>query len=863
MSLIPTFIGAYNAGLQTDKKPFLLMDSAFQELFNAYVWRERVKKREGIKLVGRLRRVLLSQAQANADGSGSYDIADLLSTFRANEPNAELEGNNVIIRVDPGGGNETEFTDQGDGTLTRTAGVAYQITTGTYVDYVNGTVHIEWDGGGTPGAGVTIEADFNYFPSLPVMGIRTYEKAVINVEDTVLFDPIYAYTYDGSDFNELPSTAATTWQGTDYDFFWTTNYRGTTGSQRLFFATNFNVSASSDPIRYYNGSTWADLQPIIADSGGANEDTLFQTRLMVPYYGRLLALNTWEGRTAGGFGSTSNYFNRCRFSQIGDPIASDAWLSDEFGKGGFIDAPTNEAIVSAEFYKDTLIVFFESSTWALQYVGEYGLPFTWERISSDLGCESTFSSVDFDNGVLAVGDKGIIASSSNQTQRIDEQIPDVVFNFHNEDQGKERVQGTRDYQKEIVYWTYSDGGLKKKFPNRVLLYNYRNTTYAQFRDNVTALGTLASSVGISWDTDTSWDEPVSWDTIYQAEFSGIVSGNQQGFIHWYNYPADIETDSGSEVDAQEQESLSITSITRSATLPINLEIINHNLENNEIIYVTNLNFIDTSDSTVYPSSLNNNFYSIQVVDDDNITLYRWDFNNKTYTSTSGNNISFTPATGTGTYIGGGKITLFPKLGIRTKDFNPFQAEGQKLMVSYIDFQTDATPNASINVNLAVNSASSTYGNVLIGNQEDSTSLTKTGIITGATIANPCVLTSPNHGLQTGNEITILNVQGMTSLNQQTSSVTFVDLDTVQLDDIDSSAYNAYTMGGNWFQNKPTFYYVPVQQYAWHRFFATVFGEYVSLYITYDEEQMNTLDIHQQLFEMNAMILWTRPAGRLT
>jgi hypothetical protein len=51
MSLQPYYIEGYQNGLQQDRKPFLLLDTAFPTLENAYVWRERLKKREGLQLV--------------------------------------------------------------------------------------------------------------------------------------------------------------------------------------------------------------------------------------------------------------------------------------------------------------------------------------------------------------------------------------------------------------------------------------------------------------------------------------------------------------------------------------------------------------------------------------------------------------------------------------------------------------------------------------------------------------------------------------------------------------------------------------------------------------------------------------------
>jgi len=857
MTLQPVLIGSYSEGLQTDKKPFLLMDGAFQQLNNAYVWRERVKKREGIKLVGRLRRVFTTEAMGN-NSAGASTSFNIITQASISETNAELEPGSIEITV--GAPDSNVFTDDGDGTFTVT-GAGNGIEEGSSINYATGDVVLAYSPDATGGSAMT--ADFNYFPSEPTMGIGLRDVATVNVEQTIIFDTIYAYVSDNDNFNELSSTTPTTWQGDDTDFFWTTNYRGATGSQRLFFATNFNINgASSDPIRYYNGSTWADLQPVIGGAGGGSEETLYQAKIIVPYYGRLVTLNTWEGTTAASYGGSANYFNRCRFSQIGDPTAADAWYSDVFGKGGFVDAPTGESIVSAEFYKDLLIVFFEQSTWALQYVGEYGLPFVWERISSDLGSESTFSAVKFDSGVLAVGDKGIITATSNQTQRIDEQIPDLVFEFENENGGKERVQGIRDFQKELVYWCYATGAEDtQSYPANVLVFNYKNNTWAIFRDNVTVFGILTSFIGDSWDEPTSWDLPVSWDFIEQGQKPAVISGNQQGYIHWYQTPLDLDNASDSAVDAQENESLSITDITRSATDPLNIEVINHNLQGEEIIYLTGINYIDT-DSTVLPCSLNDSFFQVQIVDADNLKLYFWDQNTASYLIASGNNLSFTPATGTGTYMGGGQVTLIPKMEIRTKDFNPFQGQGKQMALSYIDFQTDATPNSAINVNLALDSESSTYGNLLVGNSQNDTTLVKTGLITGANQDNPCRLTSPNHSLKTGEQITILNVKGMTELNNLTSTVTFVDLNTLDLDDIDSSAFTAYSRAGNWFSSNPQYYYIPNQQYAWHRFYATAHGQYISIYITYDAEQMNTLETHQGLFEMNAMQLWVRNGGRL-
>lgn len=702
------YIAGSAAGLQTDKKPFLLPEQAFVKLLNAYVYRDRVVKREALELVGRLRRILLDQALANADGTNSYVVADLLSAVRATEPEAEIEAESVILTFDPGGGNETEFTDDGLGFFTRTAGSAYQIDDATStINYVTGAISLTFTV--APGAGITVEADYNYFPALPVMGIDSREIPAINDEETIVFDTKYAYHYVGTGFQEfLPGT---TWSGTDSDFFWTTNYRGILPQTRLFFTTN-NVVTASNAIRYSTGSgSWIDFAPTLSLTGTTPASItryLVQARILIPYYGRLVALNVWEAPDDGGgnpnYANAVNIFNRAEFSQPGNPLDSSApapavdlaWRQDLYGRGGFVDAPTNEAIVGATFFKNTLIVRFERSTWQLRYQGEYGLPFIWERISSDFGSESTFSDVLFDQGVLSIGDKAITTATSISTNRIDLQIPDAVFGFRNDDEGKERIQGIRDFQRELVYWCYCDPNMQGKFPQQTLVYNYRNNTYAIFRNSMTAYGTFQPITGVTWDSlEVDWDDDViTWDTADdQSLFPRIVSGNQQGYIHYYGY------------QTMDDPSLSISDIDLT-TSPNTLTVKNHNLQEQETIYLTDILFDSDPDT-----DLNERLYQVTVVDTDTITImyYDGDLDPPQYVNT--------PAQTARTYLGKGKVTLFPVMTIQTKDFNPYAEKGSQLKISYVDFLVDASEDALVTVNLYVNTAVNERANLLVGNTQ--------------------------------------------------------------------------------------------------------------------------------------------------
>lgn len=687
----PITIPSYTSGLITAQKPNIIPNDAFQTCDNAYIYQGQLRRRGGLELVGRLRRNFSSLVP----GAATFNLFTLAGV-PAGETNREIApGSVVVTRAGPA----ATFTDAGNGNFTVTgAGVA----AGSSVNYLTGDVTVVGGGG-------AISVNFGYYPGLPVMGIYQRENEENNKEDTIWFDTKYAYSYSPTDgfFTELTSTLAVTWDGGNSDFFWCSNWRGTDAGSRLFFATNF-VDSTGSPIRYYGGSpeTWsAAFTPAVTST-----INLLQARILLPYYGRMLAINVIEG-TALGDAANVNYFNRCVFSQIGSPLEADAWNRDTFGKGGFIDAPTVEQAVSARYFKNTLIVHFERSTWQLRYVGEYGIPFIWERIDSDFGAEGTFSTIQLDEGVLGVGDRAITISTSTASQRIDEKIKDLVFNIANDNKGNDRVIGQREYRQELMYWCYGDSNENRTFPNRVLVWNYFEKTWSIFRDNVTFFGIFQRQEDdvnlVTWDSLTTfWDDfLVLWDDAESQPFyPWIVSGNQQGYVHLYN------------AATPDEASLSVTDVTRSATSPyVVLEIVNHNLESGEIIYVTGLNFL--TGSTIEPTDLNDEIYQVKFETVDTISLLKW--NGTQFVD----NFSFTPAVGTGTYIGGGQVTLFPRLNVETKDFMPYLDQGRmtKFVKAHLAF--DRSSSGAVTVNTFSSASQLAHGNIDLEQSNVETSAT--------------------------------------------------------------------------------------------------------------------------------------------
>jgi len=116
-----------------------------------------------------------------------------------------------------------------------------------------------------------------------------------------------------------------------------------------------------------------------------------------------------------------------------------------------------------------------------------------------------------------------------------------------------------------------------------------------------------------------------------------------------------------------------------------------------------------------------------------------------------------------------------------------------LMGGGLDLDTDAMYACLASGNFTPTLALTEYS--------DLTSAT-TGAITGATAANPVVISDTAHGRTTGDLVDISGVGGMTQLNGNSYKITVIDANSFSLQDgngnnIDGSAFTAYTSGGTW------------------------------------------------------------------
>lgn len=434
-------------------------------------------------------------------------------------------------------------------------------------------------------------------------------------------------------------------------------------------------ATSGDGIRWYDGTGWVNFAPPLSGVTAPPGPEILQGALLLfSYKGRMVALNTWEG-VAGV--TATQYPQRARYSQnvsvsgsiyyapplpagLTRPASANAWYTAN-GLGGALDAPTSEAIVGAEFIKDTLVVYFERSTYRLASPGNGVSPFKWEKINTEIGAESTFSTVPFDTEVLSVGSNGVYECDSINIERIDQKIPDEVFNFGNENQGIYRIQGIRDYYTQYVYWTYvnpgeeSDGNTATgpTFPNRILAYNYLDAAWATFQNYFTCFGHYQSTGTLTWGNcaETWANMNVPWNFApLQTKFPIILAGNQQGYVFTTNLVNDENS-----FPISNAASLDIVSNTNAN--PSVFTVPNHNLSLNSYVQVTGTGNATLDDKIFQVSPIDRNTFSLF---DSSIT-----------------GISVPAAIG-------GFITTVENFEIQSKKFTPFIESGQKVRVGYVD-----------------------------------------------------------------------------------------------------------------------------------------------------------------------------------
>ena len=291
-------VGPIKSGLTTNVLPFNIDNDSFPKLNNAFQWRGRVKRRRGDEFLNRLARYFPS-ASIGVTGASPWTINTIYSTYTpavTPETNATITPGSVVITL----AGPIIFTDQGDGTFTS----ATPGNSGT-INYITGEIVLTH----TAGVGIAATAIFAYYPVLPVMGLKSFVEKTNEFIQTIGFDTKYAYNIAPVEPYNMPSVSyyknpavdasllpgyvpkttwtPITWNGQDYQQFWTTNYEG------AFWATN-GIEVPFDPTNV--GMQYAPPADItyVANTATTLTLTIAGSPLVI---GDFVFVNEWTGAT--------------------------------------------------------------------------------------------------------------------------------------------------------------------------------------------------------------------------------------------------------------------------------------------------------------------------------------------------------------------------------------------------------------------------------------------------------------------------------------------------------------------------------------------------------------------------------------
>ena len=301
-------VGPINGGLRNDRTAFVIDNDSFPTLINAFQWRGRIKRKRGTELLTRLTRFFNSSSISYSststitlDGGGNGNI---LTGFSL-QTNGNVVPGSVTLVGSSGPTTYTDPTEDGYLTPTGTGGP-------NTINYASGAILIPAQ------AGNTITATFLYTPDLPVMGLEDLILQGLQFPGTLGFDTTYSYnilttypysSYDVSFYKNpasgVPATyvqktnwTPTSWNGKDYQQFWTVNYQGalwaTNGINIPFSAANVGMQyAPSTSIAYVSITGTTVLTVTITGSPLVVGDFVF--------------LNEWTGTNAATLNFQTGY----------------------------------------------------------------------------------------------------------------------------------------------------------------------------------------------------------------------------------------------------------------------------------------------------------------------------------------------------------------------------------------------------------------------------------------------------------------------------------------------------------------------------------------------------------------------------
>lgn len=274
----------------------------------------------------------------------------------------------------------------------------------------------------------------------------------------------------------------------------------------------------------------SDCQDSNFYSSSASSQTPVNTARMIFFYKeRIILLRTTEDGVL--------YPQRARWPKSEDHL--------DFTNDGYVDAPTQDWIMAADFVGEDLIVWFQNSTWRLKYTADATLPFRWEQISSQSGCYASFSGFNYKDVMAVVGSTNINETDNLRVYEIDEKIPDAVSQIDATQFDKIYAIPISELQQCLISYPSPDAAAN----DQSLCFNYLDASWSRYDFGFNVYGYYkAGETGLTVnEIDDAFDdlEAAFDDNTRQAGYPITLAGDVDGYVWQINYGSD---DDGSAID---------------------------------------------------------------------------------------------------------------------------------------------------------------------------------------------------------------------------------------------------------------------------------------------------------------------------
>ncbi len=653
MSYTPYLIANFATGLEKRLQPWLSPDDAQQELFDGFVYRGTLSKRNGYQYYAigtrggapyRESRVI-HMLSGVAPTSGVINSSN--TTFTWTTTAQIVRGSITVTSSNP----LQVLNDDGLGGFTGPG-------TGT-VDYINGSVSVTFNAAPTSG---TVLLTYSFAIDEPVMMIATFITATnikqlvvatlryINIYDPVtntLKEPVYTL------LDAKPAALANSF------FFSWVNYPDAASIPRLIFTNNFDV------VKSFDGTTVTDYAYTMETSAAIPAPvTTLLASFVVTNKDRLLFLRTTENGQI--------YGQRIRVSGTG--VNSDDFRTSATG-AGFIDIPDGTWINGATFNRDDLIIWTAASTWVLKYTGNDTTPFVLERIDESRGSDATFSAFTYLNRSSAASRRGLIISDGYRVERQDISIPDFTFDEVDQDHFNLCFAGSVDSDRDHYLIYPQDGQIQS---TRILTTNYDEDNYSIYRVPISCIGNYEVGFDVTWNDlliYPTWDALAAvysnWNSFAYSKGAPItLAGGHHGEI-W-----EIGTSEGEDNPTRIYD----ITIIDGTTIEVTTDWNNYSLNDFDLqkgadtIYLTGVGGMLEVNKKQYPirEIINNNVFRIQVP---NTSLFS-------------------------AYTSGGTAQRVIPFDALFKKFNPYAMEDRKVRCGWLYMYVDsAGTNLTRNIDI--------------------------------------------------------------------------------------------------------------------------------------------------------------------